>query len=156
MFRINIAFCQVSECFRLTIIPKPSLVIADFKSSKQGIACGYGTTTAAETRCLYKQDVVGHIIGCRSLKHLQNCGINLVLGFFFCPPFFLSFSFPCLFSILLSLFLSVFLSFFLSFFYQSFSLYIFHNFYLSFLIFSFFLIRETSPCNCDPSQHVII
>ena len=39
------------------------------------ISCGNGTSTPAETRCLYNLDEFKNIIGCRNLNHLQNCGI---------------------------------------------------------------------------------
>ena len=41
------------------------------------IPCGGGYKTTIEARCLYDQDKFGHVIGCRSLAHLQNCGKTL-------------------------------------------------------------------------------
>ena len=38
------------------------------------LACGNGISTSQSNKCLYKLDEFGHIKGCRSLKHLQNCG----------------------------------------------------------------------------------
>ena len=48
---------------------------SDFKTETHGIACGYGFTASRSTKCLYKLDQYGHIEGCRSLQHLQNCGM---------------------------------------------------------------------------------
>ena len=51
------------------------LLFSDFKNETHGIACGYGFTASRSTKCLYKLDQYGHIEGCRSLQHLQNCGM---------------------------------------------------------------------------------
>ena len=40
------------------------------------LACGYGYAARKATRCLYKLNAFTHIVGCRSLEHLQNCGMS--------------------------------------------------------------------------------
>ena len=51
-----------------------SYFISDFDSSSPKLACGNGISTSQSNKCLYKLDEFGHIKGCRSLQHLQNCG----------------------------------------------------------------------------------
>ena len=51
-----------------------SYFISDFDTSSPKLACGNGISTSQSNKCLYQLDEFGHIIGCRSLKHLQNCG----------------------------------------------------------------------------------
>ena len=48
--------------------------VSDFVNITSKLACGHGFSADAENKCLYQLDVFGHIIGCRSLQHLQNCG----------------------------------------------------------------------------------
>lgn len=49
--------------------------VSDFIPPPPDIVCGNGITTTNETRCLYRISEFGTMIGCRSLAHLQNCGI---------------------------------------------------------------------------------
>ena len=50
------------------------ITISDMTMRRVGIACGNGITTLADARCLFREDTVRHIIGCRTLEHLQSCG----------------------------------------------------------------------------------
>ena len=45
------------------------------------IPCGFGFSTENEMRCRYDLDDFNHIIGCRSLAHLQGCGKSDTLWF---------------------------------------------------------------------------
>ena len=53
-----------------------NVYISDFVPLDIGIACRNGLTTSQENRCLYALDQYNHIVGCRSLEHLQDCGMN--------------------------------------------------------------------------------
>ena len=46
----------------------------DFGHVSSRLMCGNGFSASSDTRCLYKIDKFGHIVGCRSLMHLQKCG----------------------------------------------------------------------------------
>ena len=51
---------------------------ADMINEDKEIECGFGFSAAKATMCLYKQDIYGHIVGCRSFNHLQHCGNSLL------------------------------------------------------------------------------
>ena len=53
----------------------------DYAPENKTIPCGYGFTAPSEIRCLYRLNQYNTIEGCRSLEHLQNCGmiVNLSL-----------------------------------------------------------------------------
>ena len=45
------------------------------KTDTKNIACEHSQQFIPDSkRCLYSTDTMGHIDGCRSLSHLQNCG----------------------------------------------------------------------------------
>ena len=46
----------------------------EFGTAETGLACGHGFTTSNDNKCIYSLDMYGHIKGCRSLQHLQDCG----------------------------------------------------------------------------------
>ena len=48
---------------------------SDFNSPPPDIVCGNGMTTPNETRCLFTTSVFETVLGCRSLSHLQDCGM---------------------------------------------------------------------------------
>ena len=50
------------------------LFILEHTSISEKIACGDGFSTSSSNRCLYTEDKFSHIVGCRSLAHLQDCG----------------------------------------------------------------------------------
>ena len=55
------------------------MFILEIIPTTPGVPCGYGVSAPQETKCIYKYDEFQHIVGCRSLVHLQHCG-NIVLS----------------------------------------------------------------------------